>query len=848
MIDYYGKEEEDNFKQNNNHQHMQQQLDLSHFNQMLQPPSDLLLNNQLTDNSFSSYHCDSDSILNDNALIDWNNNSTEWETINQQVQQEQFPLYESESSGQHQILQDQGKSNTSRPSHVNVKEESVAEPKKPEKEKEKEWMMHQQQQQQQESQQQSNLTIMFEPINSTLQLQVKALTNNKVAELPSVKKQQKRNVNRRQQALAKPGTTTTTTNSVNSSSINDHKAGCSNGGDKKEDTNKIDHQRRFNELQARFRVNYARKSTTQNTSHTAKSVANTHKSKPSTLGIMNSEKTIDDQTNKLSPQIPVAQQRPTTTSSSVTSMPMNGIIVNTSNTIAKSGYENSTTHISVNTVNKRPISKEYSFSTSSTSSFPSRTMPIQIQRVSRPSLSSTASLTSSTTQDAEAHQKLLDKQLDKVDFDDITVAELKELLRQRGKPATGKKAALLQRLQVERELVKAGAKASAKSPNINVSSRVANRHSQPLPHSRSYNTNSNGSSDGNTSIQQQQQQRPLSFQGVLTTSSSIPVSIQNSNSNNSHPLQAGQSTGSNYAHPPISPGGQLYRSIANLHIESPPMNSSSSRRYSPYSPRLSSSPKTVYHLSPEHAYSSSVPTQSSLPNVSTGYQNTNDSSLNTTLSSSYSIAAGASAATTTRPINRFYNGHQKSYKPFTSSALATPDRDDDVNPFDAYYMNRTATSDSHQLSIEEKGEEAPAPALAGAPANFTNPIYATANLYHNDGFATAVGGHHRASLDINLNLSNNNNNLNDDMDWSEPAILDLLLQQGTINMSMAEMIGQPLYSDDVVLTNEQIMALLQSQQQAQPFEFNLQNTNFSPSQPLYQLQQQYLQNQQQQKH
>lgn len=40
-------------------------------------------------------------------------------------------------------------------------------------------------------------------------------------------------------------------------------------------------------------------------------------------------------------------------------------------------------------------------------------------------------------------------------------------------------------------------------------------------------------------------------------------------------------------------------------------------------------------------------------------------------------------------------------------------------------------------------------------------------------------------------------------------------------MNTAAMIGQPLYSDDVVLSNEQIMALLNSQQQASAFEFKL---------------------------
>nr|CAG8559181.1 11648_t:CDS:2 [Entrophospora candida] len=43
---------------------------------------------------------------------------------------------------------------------------------------------------------------------------------------------------------------------------------------------------------------------------------------------------------------------------------------------------------------------------------------------------------------SEEYQRKLNEELEKVDFEDITVSELKEMLRQRGKPATGKKADL----------------------------------------------------------------------------------------------------------------------------------------------------------------------------------------------------------------------------------------------------------------------------------------------------------------------------------------------------------------------------------------------------------------------
>ncbi|CAJ0901201.1 980_t:CDS:2 [Entrophospora sp. SA101] len=71
--------------------------------------------------------------------------------------------------------------------------------------------------------------------------------------------------------------------------------------------------------------------------------------------------------------------------------------------------------------------------------------PIQIQRNPKHS-QSTPSMSS------EECRRKLNEELEKVDFDDITVSELKELLRQRGKPATGKKSILMQRLQEEIEL------------------------------------------------------------------------------------------------------------------------------------------------------------------------------------------------------------------------------------------------------------------------------------------------------------------------------------------------------------------------------------------------------------
>jgi hypothetical protein len=48
------------------------------------------------------------------------------------------------------------------------------------------------------------------------------------------------------------------------------------------------------------------------------------------------------------------------------------------------------------------------------------------------------------------HLRKLDEELDKVDFDDVTVYELKDLLRKRGLPSSGKKAILTERLLDEK--------------------------------------------------------------------------------------------------------------------------------------------------------------------------------------------------------------------------------------------------------------------------------------------------------------------------------------------------------------------------------------------------------------
>jgi hypothetical protein len=119
--------------------------------------------------------------------------------------------------------------------------------------------------------------------------------------------------------------------------------------------------------------------------------------------------------------------------------------------------------------------------TMNTMSLPPKALPIQIKRVA-----STAQ--SNRPVDVESYRQQLDEKLISVNFDDITVAELKEMLRERGLSATGRKAELMTRLREERELLmlQRCANASA-SPALH--RRVANMSLadvSPKRHSRHY--------------------------------------------------------------------------------------------------------------------------------------------------------------------------------------------------------------------------------------------------------------------------------------------------------------------------------------------------------------------------
>ncbi|KAH8552092.1 hypothetical protein BGW37DRAFT_490642 [Umbelopsis sp. PMI_123] len=255
-------------------------------------------------------------------------------------------------------------------------------------------------------------------------------------------------------------------------------------------TSNVDHQKRQGDFQARFKVNYARKAS------------------------LNSQQ----QANMLQPSLGSLQDMPIfknpfaslpTTPAAVTQdmpNPIDDMSQERRRSISLPPNANNNNNNRVTIPGTPPTT--------------TKAKPIPIGRVSRPHAANISI-------DAEEHHRRLDEQLQKVNFDDITVSELKEMLRQRGKPATGKKATLIQRLMDERDMVNA-IKNGVAIPHSNASSFTA---------------------------------------GSPINSSSVP---------NASPVIG-------------SPFSQIQKSIAAMSIGSPP-TSAHSRRFSPYgapkSPRL----------------------------------------------------------------------------------------------------------------------------------------------------------------------------------------------------------------------------------------------------------------------
>lgn len=97
---------------------------------------------------------------------------------------------------------------------------------------------------------------------------------------------------------------------------------------------------------------------------------------------------------------------------------------------------------------------------------PQDTRPVAIERVHKP-------VPKPQVVDPVETQKKLDQELLVVNFEDVTVAELKEMLRERGLPATGKKAVLTDRLRDARDLLIKGKWSSSSSSSTTTAKQAA---------------------------------------------------------------------------------------------------------------------------------------------------------------------------------------------------------------------------------------------------------------------------------------------------------------------------------------------------------------------------------------
>jgi len=277
----------------------------------------------------------------------------------------------------------------------------------------------------------------------------------------------------------------------------------------------INHAQRFNELQARFKVKLDKRTqrSMPNIQLTAaaqsamslsqsQAKANTSVSRTGTVPIM-------DLSSLSTPNTPTFPSEKSNVLKPPNNAPRRGHMRKRSLSAPTAPFQSqSSAQMSGIPLQPAQSFNPLNFSLSSSFRRPNA-LPIQIQRNPKHNHNS-------PSMSPEEYQRKLDEELEKVDFDDITVSELKEMLRQRGKPATGKKAVLMQRLQEEVEYVKA-----------------MKNHSQQQKNNGNNNNNNNNNNQ---------------FSQIISS--------------------------------PTSPSGvSLQRSIANLHISSPPIHS---RRFSPY--------------------------------------------------------------------------------------------------------------------------------------------------------------------------------------------------------------------------------------------------------------------------
>lgn len=95
-------------------------------------------------------------------------------------------------------------------------------------------------------------------------------------------------------------------------------------------------------------------------------------------------------------------------------------------------------------------------------------LPIQIKKLTK----EPTSTANQKNLDPESYRRQLDEKLSKINFDDITVAELKETLRERGLSASGRKAELMNRLQEEYDLV-----INQRQPHVLLNRRLGDKKS-----------------------------------------------------------------------------------------------------------------------------------------------------------------------------------------------------------------------------------------------------------------------------------------------------------------------------------------------------------------------------------
>jgi hypothetical protein len=141
-------------------------------------------------------------------------------------------------------------------------------------------------------------------------------------------------------------------------------------------------------------------------------------------------------------------------------------------------------------------------------------LPIQIQRVNQNNTQS------NRPANTEAHRRQLDEKLEKVNFDDITVAELKDMLRERGLSATGRKAELMNRLKKEHELLRRGGGAAAVAAAVPSGQGSPMMGNSPL-HRRVANLNIMDSSS--SPVQKNRQQRHYFPYSPPPTSARLPT-------------------------------------------------------------------------------------------------------------------------------------------------------------------------------------------------------------------------------------------------------------------------------------------------------------------------------------